>query len=95
MRVVSLRRMAKALGCEKVMLKMGRMTMVFVSNNNSAYYQSAAFDTILSYVAAHPRRCTLREVKGKRSMVISDVDTVRKAVEILTKITAPKPSADI
>ena len=95
MRVVRLRRMAKSLGCEKIMLKMGRMTMILVSNNNSAYYQSNAFDMMLSYVASNPRRCNLREANGKRSMVVSNVTTVAQAVEILETITGPKPCADI
>ena len=95
MRVVRLRRMAKSLGCEKIMLKMGRMTMILVSNNNSAYYQSNTFDMMLSYVASNPRRCNLREANGKRSMVVSNVTTVAQAVEILETITGPKPCADI
>ena len=83
MQVVPLRRMGKALGCEKVMLKQGRMTLVFVSNPKSAYYQSQAFDRILNYVAAHARRCNLREKNGKRSLVITGVATVGQAVDIL------------
>ena len=95
MRVVRLRRMAKSLGCEKIMLKMGRMTMILVSNNNSAYYQSNTFDMMLSYVASNPRRCNLREANDKRSMVVSNVTTVAQAVEILETIIGPKPCADI
>ena len=43
MQVVALRRVGKRLGCEKIILKQGRMQMQFVSNPNSVYYQSAAF----------------------------------------------------
>ncbi len=86
MRVVPLRRMGKQLGAETIMLKQGRMVFFFVSNANSAYYQSRAFDTILDYIAHNPRRCNLREVKGKRSLVIADVKTVGDAVEVLTNI---------
>lgn len=86
MQVVPLRRMGKSLGCEKIMLKQKRMTLFFVSNPKSAYYQSEAFDNILNYVARHARRCNLREKNGKRSMVISDVNTVEQAVSILKEI---------
>ena len=42
MQVVALRRVGKRLGCEKIILKQGRMQMQFVSNPNSVYYQSEA-----------------------------------------------------
>lgn len=36
LRVVPLRRLGKRLGCEKIMLKQGQMTMIFVSNPDNA-----------------------------------------------------------
>jgi transcription-repair coupling factor (superfamily II helicase) len=86
MLVVPLRRYGKALGCEKIVLKQDKMTMFFVSNTNSPFYQSEAFDRILQFVATNPRRCNFREVNGKRSMVISDIPTVEAAVKLLAHI---------
>ena len=86
MRVVPLRRMGKSLGCEKVVLKQGRMTLFFVSNADSPFYRSEAFDHILSFVAQNPRRCNFREVNGKRSMVIANIPTVASAVELLQQM---------
>ena len=83
LQVVALRRYGKRLGCEKIILKQGRMQMQFVSNPNSAYYKSAAFGRALNYIAANTRRCNLKEVRGKRSMVVSGVPTVGEAVKIL------------
>jgi len=90
MQVVALRRVGKRLGCEKIILKQGRMQMQFVSNPNSVYYQSAAFDKVLNYIGYHPRRCNLKERNGKRSMVISDVKTVGEGVMILRDIEHPQ-----
>ena len=87
MNVVPLRRKAKQLGCERLMLKMGRMTMFFVSNPNSPYYQSKAFDSILNYIASNPRRCNIRENNGKRSLVVNDVKTVEDAIVVLEEIS--------
>lgn len=81
--IVPLRRLGKRLGCEKIILKQGRMQMQFVSNPMSAYYKSAAFGSVIDYVAANPRRCNLKEIKGKRSMVVEHVATVGDAVEVL------------
>ena len=87
MKVVSLRRLGKSLGIEKVMLKAGKMILYFVSNAESVYYQSVAFDKCLNYIAANTRRTNLRELKGKRSMVINEVKTVEEAVAVLNGIT--------
>ena len=86
MQVVPLRRLGKMLGCERVMLKQSRMTLYFVSQPDSPYYQSPAFDRILQFVAQNPRRCQFREQNGRRSMLISDVPTVDAAVKLLNSI---------
>ena len=85
-RVVSLRRMAKQLGMEKVVLKQGKMILHFISDEPTRYFQSPAFGKILAYLQKYPRRCQLREIKGKRSMVVGQVDTVKCGMEILQEI---------
>lgn len=86
LQVVPLRRYGKSLGCEKIILKQGRMQMQFVSNPNSAYYKSATFGKVLNYIATNARRCDLKEVRGKRYMVVSGVPTVGEAVKVLLKV---------
>lgn len=90
MLVVPLRRVGRRLGCEKIILRQGRMQMQFVSNTQSAFYQSAAFGRIINYIGYHPRRCNLKEKNGKRSMVVSQVASVKEAVEILKDIDEEK-----
>jgi len=85
--VVSLRRYGKLLGCEKIMLKQGRMYLYFVSNAFSPFYQSRAFGQILEYAAKNVRRCQLREQNGKRSMLIEKVPSVEEAVKLLKAMT--------
>ena len=86
LQVVSLRRYGKRLGCEKIMLKQGRMFLYFVSNPHSPFYQSEAFGRIIEYVTTNVRRCNLREQNGKRSMVVTEVPTVGEGVKVLSKI---------
>ena len=86
MRVVSLRRLGKLLGCEKMVMKQGRMTLFFVTQNDSPFYQSEAFDRLLTFAGKNVRRCQLREVNGKRSMVVADVPTVEAAVQLLAAV---------
>lgn len=87
-RIVPLRRMAKRMGIEKVILKLERMTLYFVSNLESPYYQSEAFGKIINYMSQNPRICNLREQNGKRSMVIKDVKDVQTAVRIMQEIVS-------
>lgn len=90
MLVVPLRRVGRRLGCEKIILRQDRMQMQFVSNTQSAFYQSAAFGRVINYIGYHPRRCNLKEKNGKRSMVVSQVASVKEAVEILKDIDEEK-----
>lgn len=90
MLVVPLRRVGRRLGCEKIILRQGRMQMQFVSYTQSAFYQSAAFGRVINYIGYHPRRCNLKEKNGKRSMVVSQVASVKEAVEILKDIDEEK-----
>ena len=88
LRIVPLRRLATRLGVEKVFLKGGRMTLFFVSNADSPFYQSQAFGKMIDYMMKYTRRCDLREQNGRRSMLIKDVTNVETAVSVLQEIVA-------
>ena len=87
-RVVPLRMEARRLGIERLVMKGGALRIFFVSDDNKAYYQSAAFGKVLSYLQANPRRCQIRDNKGKRSFLISNVASVRDALDILRTMSA-------
>ena len=84
--VVSLRRLGKRMGCEKIMLKQGVLQLQFVSNVQSPFYKSAMFSKVLEYVTTHVRRCNLKEKNNKRYLRISGIDSVKTAVEMLNEI---------
>ena len=84
--VVPLRILGKQYGCEKILLRQGRMFLYFVSLPDSPFYQSKAFGKLLDYVGHNARRCNLREQNGKRSMVIDRVHSVGEAVQVLQAI---------
>ena len=83
MHVVTLRRLGKTLGCEKIMLKQGVLQMQFVSNVQSPFYKSTMFSKVINYVTSHVKRCNLKEKNSKRYLRISDIRSVGQAVEIL------------
>ena len=83
MQVVLLRRLGRKLGCEKIMLRQGIMTMQFVSNQASAFYQSKTFDRIIHYVMDNPRRCNFKDANGHRMIKIGEVPSVTEGVTVL------------
>jgi transcription-repair coupling factor (superfamily II helicase) len=87
MRIVRLRRMARKLGMEKIFLKAGKMTIFLVTNVDSAYYQSEAFDKLLKFVQKNYKRTQLKEQNNRRSVTIEKIDSVEKAVKILEEMS--------
>jgi transcription-repair coupling factor (superfamily II helicase) len=83
MQVVLLRRLGRKLGCEKIMLRQGIMTMQFVSNQASAFYQSKTFGRIIHYVMENPRRCNFKDANGHRLIKIGEVKSVAEGVTVL------------
>jgi transcription-repair coupling factor (superfamily II helicase) len=78
---------AQRLGIEKVVLKMGRMILYFALED--AYFQSRAFEKVLTYVASHGRGCTLRD-GDRKSLLIKSVNTMEGALYILQGMESPK-----
>lgn len=63
------------------------MTLFFVSNPDSPYYQVRLSAKYCLHDEIY-RRCDLREQNNKRSMVVKDVTTVEEAVAALQEIVA-------
>lgn len=85
-RIARLRRLAKSLGIEKIVLKNTQMTLFLLTDDASPYYHSKAFDKLLYYVQKYPKNCRLREQHKKRSVIIRHVATVENAVAILEEM---------
>jgi transcription-repair coupling factor (superfamily II helicase) len=86
-RIVRLRRMARKLGMEKIFLKAGKMTIFLVTNVDSTYYQSEAFDKLLKFIQKNYKRTQLKEQNNRRSVTIEKIDSVEKAVKILEELS--------
>ncbi len=86
MQVVLLRRLGRRLGCERLILKQHLMQMQFVSNQDSVFYKSQYFTSILNYVSTHPKYCDFRVVGGHNRLVIKNVPSVGEAVRRLKKM---------
>ena len=87
---VRMRWIAKDLGFEKIQLKLGRFTGFFVTSQESPYYKSELFSSILVFVQQNPQKCRMREKRNKLTLSINGVDSVQKALEILRVIQAKR-----
>ena len=83
MAVMPMKWAAARLGIEKLVLKQGSMRMYLVADFESPYYQSAEFGAIIDYASWHPRETKIRELDGRRSVVVKDVTTMNQALAIL------------
>ena len=90
-RVVPLRMSARRLGIERLVLKGGKMRVYFVGDDNKAYYNSAAFGKVLMYLQQNARRCELKEVNGRRYIMIANVSGVSEALDIFNIIEKSTP----
>ncbi len=96
LRIVPLRVLARKAGAERLTLKNRRMTLSFVSNNASPFYQSDTFGRIIQYATTSYASCRLDERNGHRRMVVSDVTSVESALTVLRQMLgedAAQPAA--
>lgn len=84
--VVRLRWKAEKLGIEKIILKGGKMLVYFISNQESAFYQTETFDKIIQAVQKNPRLFQMKEAKDKLSMVVDSISSIHKAIETIEKL---------
>ncbi|GHT13586.1 transcription-repair-coupling factor [Bacteroidia bacterium] len=87
--VVRLRQMGMRLGMEKIVLKNGIMVAFFVSNAESAYYQSPLFASILQNINTQPAQMKVKEQNNKLSLVAQKVSTVTEAMNVLQTLQQP------
>lgn len=95
-RVVSLRSLACQFGAERIVLKKARMRLFFVSNEHTTFFQSQAFGQIIAFATTNIHLCRLQEENGHRSLLLTDVPSVKAALDILHQIslcTSPDASA--
>jgi transcription-repair coupling factor (superfamily II helicase) len=82
--------LGKMIGFEKISLKKGVLRGYFISNKQSAYYETEQFGHVLAFLEAHPRISNLKEVKNTLRLAIEHVDTLDIAIEMLQEIAINK-----
>lgn len=89
---IRLRRLAKTIGFEKLILRNQAMTGHFVSNEASPYYQSVIFTAVLKYVQSHAATCRMKEGSGKLSLSFNRINTISQALDLLRGMSIEEKS---
>lgn len=86
MNTIRLRWIAKDMGFEKVVLKQKTFVGYFVSNQQSDFYSSPFFASLMQYLARNPLKARVKERNQKLTLVMDNVRGIDEAVEMLGKI---------
>jgi transcription-repair coupling factor (superfamily II helicase) len=81
--------LGKSIGFEKISLKKNVLRGYFITNQQSAYFETEAFRQVLAFVKDNPRRCNLKEVKSSLRLSIEGVNSINQAVKLLSEIAEP------
>lgn len=89
LQVTSMRRLAKVMGMQKIILKSEKMIAHLPDSEKTAYYQSKAFGKILGYAQMNPQRCLLRETNAHLVLNINGVTSIDEALKVITALSKP------
>ncbi len=81
--VVRLRREAIRLGMERVKVKNGLMIVQFVGEQNSPYYKSELFMSLLKTITSKPDKFVLRQNNNRLAMTVRGVKDIEEAYKLL------------
>lgn len=87
---IRLRWLAQEVGFEKLILKQGKFIGYFISNEESPYYQSAAFTRVLNFVQKNQGTVALREKNKRLSLVFTNVKSIPSAIAAIEKLLVDK-----
>ncbi|MCX6234796.1 MAG: transcription-repair coupling factor [Bacteroidetes bacterium] len=85
---IRLRWFAKGIGLEKIVLKSNQMIGYFVTNQESAYYQTTTFTDIIKFLQQNPVNCRLQEKNNKLTILFSNISAVNAANSALTALVS-------
>ncbi|MGI9552969.1 MAG: transcription-repair coupling factor [Aurantibacter sp.] len=84
---VRIKWIANGIGLEKVVMKKRKLIGYFISDQQSDFYQSAAFTKVLQFVQTHTQTCKMKEKQTRNGLrlllVFEDITSVEKALKAL------------
>ena len=94
---VRIKWIANGIGLEKVVMKKGKLIGYFISDQQSAFYQSAKFSQVLQFVQANARLCKMKEKETRNGLrlllTFEKITSVEKALNALSPFDNQKTTA--
>jgi transcription-repair coupling factor (superfamily II helicase) len=76
---------AGRLGIEKILLKNNLLIAFFISDQNSSFYRSPLFVSIMNHVNRKQKIMSIKQKDSRLSLTISDVKSVQAAIRMLNE----------
>jgi len=83
---IRLRRMAMNIGFEKILLKNNKMIGFFIPNQQSPYYKSEVFSTVLRFVQKNSRSVKMKEGNNKLTLSFENIISIRDGMNALAPV---------
>jgi len=84
--IVRIKWIAIKIGIEKIFLKNNLLIAYFISDTSSQFYRTQLFVSIMNYVNSKHKRMNMKQKASKLSLTVSDVKSVKAAIQILKEI---------
>lgn len=85
---VRCRRIAVALGFEKMSLKERTMRCYFINKNDSPYFESAVFKNILAFLQTGTNKARLKQVAKNFLLIVNDISGMDEMLRFLQQMQA-------
>ena len=93
---VRIKWIAQELGLEKVVMKKGKLLGYFISDQDSAYYQSSVFTGVLRHAQAHPGNVKIKEKQTRSGLrlllTLEDIEHIDDALKALWEFQGQVPA---
>jgi len=74
------------LGLEKVVIQRKKLKCYFIENQESSFYESPLFHSILAYIQSNPQKCSLKQTNKYLILTFEGVPTMKSANSLLQHI---------
>ena len=93
---VRIKWIAQELGLEKVVMKKGKLLGYFISDQDSAYYQSSVFTGVLRHAQAHPGNVKIKEKQTRSGLrlllTLENIEHIDDALKALWEFQGQVPA---
>lgn len=87
---VRIKWIANGIGLEKIVMKKGKMIGYFIADQQSKFYQSKQFTTVLQFIQSNPKLAKLKEKETRKGLrlllVFNDIKSLDKAYRAMQQL---------